>query len=42
MRLFLLAHDKMREIGLSIINEESVELSHNLFKIVSRFRAYKS
>ena len=30
MRLFLLAHDKMREISLGIIEVKRVELSHKI------------
>ena len=40
MRLFLLAHDKMREIGLGIIEDERVELSHKIQRAISPYSAY--
>ena len=41
MRLFLLAHDKMREIGLGIIEEERIELSQILKKTIKHYSAYE-
>ena len=37
MRLFLLAHDKMREIGLGIIADEKIELSRKIKQELSTF-----
>lgn len=39
-RLFLMAHDKMREIGLGIIDEEREKLLLMLNKTLRSFRAY--
>ena len=40
MRLFLFAHDKMREIGLGIIVNERVELFHAIQRTLAPFSAY--
>lgn len=40
MRLFILAHDNMCEIGLGIIEDERVELSHKIQRVINSFSAY--